>query len=1083
MAIQIVLDRDGLQASAQEQGDYDLALFASFGDMPAVTDATDRDNRFPASTAPIGTTVRNLASRCIERLRRDRTWTIDVEAPTGIINPRAFAIASWYDANGACLLGSGQIHMLSPDDLAANVHRWRGTYFAGRDTIDYVALQEALYAAYARDSKLGNIQWGSHNGVFIPAGSWFITRALWLACSNGINIRGASQLGTNIFQISADTSALYTDGFAYGYIADLSFSRAQLRQRFPQSTMYKAVVDMDSIGNSAPYGNQLSRVAEDLEPRTVVDSGMPMLKRAGSGWKINEWKDKLIVVVADPATPSSPGQVRRIVENTEDTLYIAGRWDWAPGPDTEFVLDPVVASWGRWHGATWMTDWLTDFNTLPVNPDGLTLREFHNPRVFAPNMRSQVVTVTSHTQHTLHHDGWQWPPAEQPWPNVGLATDFSSRFLGANNIAEDSTLVTPQCSYVLGGTFYDNANGEHPITSDNTNWLILDGTNWTDNEKVGAYVQVVESSDGLLPTPITSENNRVITIAGLHRIPGADKGKYLTCVATIGADSNDPRLNTMRLILDNTEDSFTIDESIGLGGGDSIMVTDLALGTILPIALNTATRIDTVWETGMGVNRRAFWSVRPKPGSKVNVLARTDTQLVHGSHFRNVGVSDHADTAWAWVKSGDASMGSETTWTDCSVYAKRIGFWGNSLNMIDCHWFGGSGSANVHSFYIARGSMNWQGIGMGTDIRRQTGADILLNYLSRNHTVCSSVYSESRMMISSTSPAVLLNCQHAQYLEGYSLAHTWTEGEYWRPQNHKGRMLICVEVVGSGSTASIAEPRVVAEGYDPFVSLVDDHGNGARFVRCDWIVFGGDLNIVGGSCGLGQIYGHNQLTVIGMQASRPDWIGTVMNGLNTNPPSRGVANAFGVVVNPEIVGGESGILPWSPFYGTEPTNYDPQYHPNVFGGPLVFGLWRDGNALQTGFFPVHPLDFDQFNAVLGLMDSDNAAGTSMSSQYPVILGKRPRVGVNRPGSDMRIAGGAGTGSGASGRLRFAVIPGGEAGETPNVTPIDVAALDDDTTSGNTRLLLYDVDKGTLVRVSLGEANSAGLGFKILRVPN
>lgn len=44
-------------------------------------------------------------------------------------------------------------------------------------------------------------------------------------------------------------------------------------------------------------------------------------------------------------------------------------------------------------------------------------------------------------------------------------------------------------------------------------------------------------------------------------------------------------------------------------------------------------------------------------------------------------------------------------------------------------------------------------------------------------------------------------------------------------------------------------------------------------------------------------------------------------------------------------------------------------------------------------------------------------------------------------------------------------------------------LDDDTTAGNTRVLVYDVDNGQLERVSVGAADSGGAGYKVLRIPN
>jgi hypothetical protein len=40
-----------------------------------------------------------------------------------------------------------------------------------------------------------------------------------------------------------------------------------------------------------------------------------------------------------------------------------------------------------------------------------------------------------------------------------------------------------------------------------------------------------------------------------------------------------------------------------------------------------------------------------------------------------------------------------------------------------------------------------------------------------------------------------------------------------------------------------------------------------------------------------------------------------------------------------------------------------------------------------------------------------------------------------------------------------------------------------TTAGTTRMYLYDVDNGTLEQVTVGAADSGGVGFKVLRIPN
>jgi hypothetical protein len=56
--------------------------------------------------------------------------------------------------------------------------------------------------------------------------------------------------------------------------------------------------------------------------------------------------------------------------------------------------------------------------------------------------------------------------------------------------------------------------------------------------------------------------------------------------------------------------------------------------------------------------------------------------------------------------------------------------------------------------------------------------------------------------------------------------------------------------------------------------------------------------------------------------------------------------------------------------------------------------------------------------------------------------------------------------------------------TNNGTGLAIAGQWDGSTGlGNTRLLLLDVDAGTLKRVSIGAADSGGVGYKVLRVPN
>lgn len=48
---------------------------------------------------------------------------------------------------------------------------------------------------------------------------------------------------------------------------------------------------------------------------------------------------------------------------------------------------------------------------------------------------------------------------------------------------------------------------------------------------------------------------------------------------------------------------------------------------------------------------------------------------------------------------------------------------------------------------------------------------------------------------------------------------------------------------------------------------------------------------------------------------------------------------------------------------------------------------------------------------------------------------------------------------------------------------EVARFDTSATAGDTRFMIYDVDNGTLERVTVGAADSGGAGFKVLRIPN
>jgi hypothetical protein len=70
-----------------------------------------------------------------------------------------------------------------------------------------------------------------------------------------------------------------------------------------------------------------------------------------------------------------------------------------------------------------------------------------------------------------------------------------------------------------------------------------------------------------------------------------------------------------------------------------------------------------------------------------------------------------------------------------------------------------------------------------------------------------------------------------------------------------------------------------------------------------------------------------------------------------------------------------------------------------------------------------------------------------------------------------------TGSANGARVSVETTPNGSA------TRAEAARFDGNATAGETRFMLYDVDNGTLERVSVGAADSGGVGYKVLRIPN
>ena len=134
---------------------------------------------------------------------------------------------------------------------------------------------------------------------------------------------------------------------------------------------------------------------------------------------------------------------------------------------------------------------------------------------------------------------------------------------------------------------------------------------------------------------------------------------------------------------------------------------------------------------------------------------------------------------------------------------------------------------------------------------------------------------------------------------------------------------------------------------------------------------------------------------------------------------------------------------------------------------LVFGS-DDSNAFLTeGYFGAgvedsvgfaHRFDFRTTNVEAGQTDQANTGHLVMTP-------------------------GVGTSEGVGAFFKVDTAPtSGSTGSVQN-TPVTALQVDASKTAGDTRFLIYDVDNGTLERVTVGAADSGGTNFKVLRIPN
>lgn len=106
---------------------------------------------------------------------------------------------------------------------------------------------------------------------------------------------------------------------------------------------------------------------------------------------------------------------------------------------------------------------------------------------------------------------------------------------------------------------------------------------------------------------------------------------------------------------------------------------------------------------------------------------------------------------------------------------------------------------------------------------------------------------------------------------------------------------------------------------------------------------------------------------------------------------------------------------------------------------------------------------------------------------PLVMGTGPvrgtaASGTNAAGGALKLSPGLSTGNATPATVTIQRTTAVASGTTAQ-TPSDALSVDGSTTAGETPILLLDISKGTLQRVSIGASDSGGAGFKVLRVPN
>ena len=303
-----------------------------------------------------------------------------------------------------------------------------------------------------------------------------------------------------------------------------------------------------------------------------------------------------------------------------------------------------------------------------------------------------------------------------------------------------------------------------------------------------------------------------------------------------------------------------------------------------------------------------------------------------------------------------------------------------------------------------------------------------------------------------------------------------------------------VLINGQNSANGVDAPNVVIQGGSPAGSSTAD-GAEVQIIGGDSQDLGsaGDIIIRGG---LGDRTAGGAILInagaIANGTSATGGVVTISSGtggatgpsgsvnLSTPTPLGGSANAGKVSLRPGaggVSGGDGGLVEFLCGNGQgggaggalQGTAGRGTFNGTGDGGEVIF---KSGETF-TG-------TSGNFTIQIGVVNTDGSGGTLE------LLGADGE-GATGNGSVINITAGSANGAGDGGSVNL--TPGNVVSGTHGVVNINdgngvtVGRFDENTTAGETRFLLYDVDNGTLERVTVGAADSGGAGFKVLRIPN